>query len=220
MIGIRLLSAAPRTQPPEPSRRAAGRRHWLAFALGLALLALAGAALPEAAADRLEWRAQRPHEAWRWLGAVAVHYSALHLAANLLGALGVGLLGRAGELPLRSTLAWLAAWPLTQLGLLVQPELTRYGGLSGVLHAGVAVAGVHLLCCRRGFQRTIGAALLGALALKIVLEAPWHAVLLRPEGWDIAIAPAAHASGAIAGLLCSIGAEALHAAVRRRGHVR
>lgn len=192
-------------------------RHWAALALGLALLALAGAVLPASATAWLDWQPTRAHEPWRWFSAALIHHSPLHLGANLLGALGVGLLGWAGGLPRRSSLAWLIAWPATQLGLLAQPALTHYAGLSGVLHAGVAVAGVHLVCCRPGAQRVIGAALLGALALKIGSEAPWRAVLVQPAGWDIAIAPAAHASGALAGAACAALLEALQAVRRRRG---
>ena len=37
------------------------------------------------------------------------------------------------------------ARPLTQLGLLMRPDLLHYGGLSGVLHAGVAAAALWLV---------------------------------------------------------------------------
>jgi hypothetical protein len=41
--------------------------------------------------------------------------------------------------------AWVCAWPLTQLGLLMRPDLSHYGGLSGVLHAGAAIVALHLV---------------------------------------------------------------------------
>jgi len=45
-------------------------------------------------------------------------------------------------------------------------------------------------------------------------ETPWAAEALRhPAGWDIAVAPFAHASGLVAGALASALAEAL---ARRR----
>ena len=95
----------------------------------------------------------------------------------------------------------------------MQPALAHYGGLSGVLHAGVAVVAVHLLATGPRAQRSIALAILGGLVLKIAIEAPWAQVLRHPAGWDIAVAPLAHATGAIAGALCSAVAEGL---ARRR----
>lgn len=141
------------------------------------------------------------HEPWRAFSAAFVHWSARHLGANVLGALVVGALGRAARLPPAAALAWLVAWPLVQLGLLMQPELAHYGGLSGVLHAGVAVAGLWLVVTGRGRRRSVGAALLAGLAIKVLLERPWAGALAHPAGWDIAVAPLAHACGAVAGVL-------------------
>ena len=176
-------------------------RAWLAIALALALGTALAAIAPTATLDwqpALAWR-----EPWRAWTAAFVHYSALHLAANAAGLLLVAALGVAARVPPRLALAWLAAWPLTQLGLLAQPALLHYGGLSGVLHAGVAVAALHLVWRGGRGERWIGAALLGGLALKVAGEAPWGAPLRHPTGWDIAVAPAAHACGLVAGLLCA-----------------
>jgi rhomboid family GlyGly-CTERM serine protease len=178
-------------------------------------MALAGAlvlgALLAAPVDRetLDWQpALALAQPWRAWSAVFVHYSTLHLIANLAGAALVGAVGQAAPLPARSALAWFVAWPLTQLGLLLQPGLLHYGGLSGVLHAGVAVAGVHLAWAGRSRQRTIGLAMLAVLALKVLGEAPWGAALRHPSGWDIAVAPLAHATGALSGVICAVLAEA------------
>jgi hypothetical protein len=38
------------------------------------------------------------------------------------------------------------------------------------------------------------------VAVKLLIEAPWGPALRHPPDWDIAIAPLAHATGAIAGL--------------------
>lgn len=184
-------------------------RAWLGLSALLALAALVGAALPAAWTAWLDWQPARAWpEAWRSLSAVMLHYSPLHLAANLAGTAVVAALGWAARLPTRCTLAWAAAWPLTQFGLWVQPGLQHYGGLSGVLHAGVAVAAIHLVLARRGRPRTIGGALLAGLLVKLLAEAPWGEPLRRPADWDIAIAPIAHASGAVAGLLCGTLVEA------------
>ncbi len=176
-------------------------RAWAALALLLALAALA--AWPVEAL-RLDWQpGLAGREPWRAFTAAAVHYSPLHLGANLAGAALVGALGVVARVPGRIVLAWLLAWPLTQFGLLLRPDLPHYGGLSGVLHAGVAAAALWLLVHDRGRRQWVGAAILALLTLKIVTEAPWGPAVQTREGWDIAVAPFAHASGAICGLLCA-----------------
>jgi hypothetical protein len=96
------------------------------------------------------------------------------------------------------------------LGLWVQPALTHYGGLSGVLHAGVAVVAVHLLWRPSRAQRHIGALVLAGLAIKLMSEEPWTGAISRPAGWDVAVAPLAHVSGVVAGSVIAGLAEALH----------
>jgi rhomboid family GlyGly-CTERM serine protease len=176
-------------------------RAWLALTL---LLALAAAGGWGSEPHRLDWQpALAAREPWRALTAVAVHYSGLHLAANLAGAALVGALGMVARVPMAVVLAWLAAWPLTHLGLLLRPELAHYGGLSGVLHAGVAAVALWLVAREHGRRQWIGAAILAALLVKILGESPWGPAVQRREGWDIAVAPFAHASGAVCGLLCA-----------------
>lgn len=181
-----------------------GSGAWLALAAGLALLALLAWPLPRTALDwqpALAW--QQPWRAW---SAAAVHLSLQHLLANLAGCAVLAWVGRRAALPRRAALAWLLAWPLTQLGLLLlAPTLAHYSGLSGVLHAGAAVLGLCLLAATRpARERRIGLALLLGLGLKLVLEQPLGAPLRQVPGWDIAIAPAAHLSGALAGAICAL----------------
>ncbi len=200
--GAREQARARPGPPGARSRRwAAPGRAWVALAVLAALGAVLAGALPAA---RIDWQpALAAREPWRALTAALVHWSGLHLGANLAGAALVAALGRAAGLPAAAALAWLAAWPLTQMLLLVEPALARFGGLSGVLHAGVAVAALWLAWRGRGRPRAVGAALLAGLALKIVLEDPLGAPLRAGAGWDIAIAPLAHATGALAGLACA-----------------
>lgn len=179
-------------------------------AVWTALAALLGAGsvvawwLPAAV---LDWQpAQAWAQPWRAWTAAFVHWSPLHLGVNLAGVLVVALLGRVARLPAVLALAWFAAWPLTQAGLLLRPELARFGGLSGVLHAGVAVAALALLTAARGRARAIGAAIAAGLVIKILLEQPWGPALREGGGWDIAVAPLAHATGALAGALCALPA--------------
>ena len=150
---------------------------------------------------------------WRALSAAFVHYSTLHVIGNAAGLVVVAAYGAAARIPARLALAWLAAWPLTHLGLLAQPALAHYGGASGAVHAGVAIATLHVLSAG---PRWVGGLVAAGLVAKIVLEQPWGEPLRRFEGFDIPIAPLAHASGAIAGIACYAAAQAAHALVTRR----
>lgn len=189
---------------------------WLGLAALLGVGALLAWPLPRTA---LDWQpALAFTQPWRAFSAAAVHYSGLHLGANLLGAALVAALGAVAQVPARMVWAWAVAWPLTQFGLLLQPALLHYGGLSGVLHAGVAVASLFLVMRGVGAQRWIGAAILAGAAIKVIGETPWGAPLRHGGGWDIAVAPLAHATGLIAGLLCAAVAEAL--AGRRQPRMR
>jgi rhomboid family GlyGly-CTERM serine protease len=165
----------------------------IALRPGLARMALAWA-------PALVWS-----EPWRMWSAAWVHLSTRHLLANLAGAVLVLLLGWVARLPREAAWAWALAWPLTHLGLLLAPDLLRYGGLSGVLHAGVAVAAVALVreaALRR--DRVLGALLLAGLCAKVLGERAWAHTLVTPPGWDIAVAPLAHASGAVCGALAAL----------------
>jgi rhomboid family GlyGly-CTERM serine protease len=190
-----------------------GGRAWIALA---GLLGLGAALAFEIDPNLLDWQPGRiVAEPWRAVSAAFVHYSALHLAANLAGLVLVAALGWFAHVPRPIAAAWLIAWPLTQLGLLARPDLLHYGGLSGVLHAGVACVAWQLILHERGRRRAIGALTLALIAIKVVSEAPWGPALRHPAGWDIATAPFAHASGLLAGLLSAALSEAVMR--RRRG---
>lgn len=174
---------------------------WARLAAAFGAAALLGWWLP---APLLDWQpALALHEPWRAFSAAFVHWSEKHLAANLAGCAVLAALGLAARLPPRAALAWLLAWPLGHAALAVQPALAHYGGLSGVLHAGVAVAAAWLVVTASGTRRGIGAAVGAGMLLKVLLEEPWGPPLRLGGGWDIATAPLAHATGAIAGLLCA-----------------
>jgi rhomboid family GlyGly-CTERM serine protease len=191
------------------------RRPWAwsllaaALALGSAATALLQAASP-AWAGRLDWQSDLAwSQPWRWWSAAFVHLGPAHLAANLAGCAGVAAFGLAAGLDRRATLAWLAAWPLTHLALLVAPGLVRHAGLSGVLHAGVAVAALFVaLAPAPGRRRWVGAAVAAGLGLKIVLEAPWAAAARVLPGWDFPVVVLAHATGALSGAACALVALA------------
>lgn len=181
-----------------------GRWAWPGLCAGLALLAAAGWLQADLAARAWAWLpAQAFSQPWRWWLAAGLHFSPMHLLANGGGLALLAVLGRRAGCGTRDALAWALAWPLTHLGLLLQPALQHYGGLSGVLHAGVAVACVALWRDRQRARRRVGMLLLAGLLAKVLLEAPWQGVR-QPEGWDIAVAPLAHATGAAAGLACAL----------------
>jgi rhomboid family GlyGly-CTERM serine protease len=173
-------------------------RVWLMLCAALAALSLGAWTLPR---EALVWQpglvASQP---WRFVTAAFVHWTPLHLAANLAGCAVLALLGWRAHLGRREAWAGLIALPGVQLGLLLRPELQRYAGLSGELHALAAIAALALLQ-RGGRERLIGAAIAVGLATKLMLEDPLGPVLRAAPGFDFAVAPLAHLTGTVAGLL-------------------
>lgn len=183
------------------TRSAAGRSAWLGVALLLGAFALIGWPM---ARDALDWQPGLAFsEPWRAFTAVGVHYSGQHLGVNLIGLAVTAAFGVVARAPVLLAFAWLAAWPATHFGLLLKPTLLHYGGLSGVLHAGVSVIVTFLLVTGTRAQRGVAAAVAVGLAAKLLNEAPWGPPLRFSAGWDITIAPLAHTTGAIAGALCA-----------------
>jgi hypothetical protein len=117
-----------------------------------ALGAADGATLATAPPARaLDWQpALGLHQPWRLWTAAWVHWSRPHLLVNVLGAGVVAFVGWRARLDGGAALAWFVAWPLTQLAMAalgaerVGAAMPHYGGLSGVLHAGVVVLGLSL----------------------------------------------------------------------------
>jgi rhomboid family GlyGly-CTERM serine protease len=187
-----------------------GQRGWAALTVLLSSLSLLVWTQPSAG---LDWQPQlAATEPWRAWTAVFVHWSRHHLLANLAACAVVGLFGWSAKLPLRCTWAWVLAWPLTQWALLLQPGLQHFGGLSGILHGGVAVVLVELLA-RGGRERRIAAAVSAGLLIKLWMEQPLGSALRVVDGWDIAVVPFSHLTGAVAGAICALGLRLL---MRRR----
>lgn len=180
---------------------------WAVSALGAAIGALL---LWSAPRELVDWQPQLAlSQPWRLWSAAWVHWSPLHLQANLVGCVAVAAFGAAAQVPRHATWAWLAAWPLTHATLALQPLLLHYGGLSGALHAGVAVVALHLAWRTRGRRRGIGWAVLAGLAVKLLVESPWQGPTQVMAGWDIPIATLAHLTGAGSGLLCGAVAQVI-----------
>jgi membrane associated rhomboid family serine protease len=152
-----------------------------------------------------EW-ALRPTLGWQqpvWVlwTAAWLHGSAQHLALNALGLSVLAGLGWQWRLSPGWAACLLLAWPLCQLGLLLDPRLTLYLGASAFLHAGVTL---WLFAARPSLNRVgFGLALLALLG-KVAWEAwsAWGAgpTLIR-SGADVPLAPWSHVSGVTVGLL-------------------
>jgi len=207
---------APANGAPHPAHRPGPPSiAWCALAALLVAGTLLAQAVPATAIDwqpGLAWR-----QPWRWWSAAFVHYSPAHLAGNLLATVLVGAYGWAARAPLAMALAWWVAWPLTHLALAGQADLPHYGGLSGLMHAGVAIVNVHLLANGQRAQRFIGGWGAVLLVAKVVSETPWRGGIQHSPDWDIAIAPVAHLSGLLAGLACGVVGEVLR---RRLGRAK
>lgn len=170
----------------------------------LCLLLAAGSLLAWWGGNPIEWEwwPDFADDAMTWWTAALVHRSAAHGLANLLALGAVAVLGLALQVPRAMAWALFAAWPLSTLALLLFPQIQRYAGLSGVLHAAVAVLVVHC-ALRRGQQPWAG--LLGAgLAAKLLAEGAWNRPLVFQPEWGFAVATGAHLAGALAGLLCAL----------------
>ena len=193
---------------------------WALMSLGvsLSLRGLSGPALADAPLlAQLDWRPglwlMQP---WRLWTAAFVHWSFAHLAINLLACVALVAWGNAAGLSSRQTWAWVFAWPLTHLLLAGVAPLERYGGLSGVLHAGVAVGAWTLACHRRGQERVVGYLVLTGLLTKQMVETPLLTfgqgaepmVRLLPGANNFHVAAYAHWSGIVAGLVCAAAVDA------------
>ena len=176
---------------------------WVGVAALFGACALLGWPVPH---ETIDWQPSLAFsQPWRAFTPVGVHYSSAHLLGNLAGIALAGVYGVTAMVPARLAWAWLAAWPLTHLGLLLRPDLLHYGGLSGVVHAGVAAIVVWVLATgRTRAQRWVGALVAIGFVAKLLSESPWGATLRHPAGWDIAVAPVVHATGALAGALCAL----------------
>ncbi len=175
---------------------------WLLLSSALALATLLAHPVDAAL---LDWQPQRAWpEIWRWWSSALVHLTPQHLAANLLATVLVATYGWSSRVPSAVAWAWLASWPVTHLALWARPELLHYGGLSGVLHGGVAATSVWLALRGTGSQRVIGGLMLVGQGAKLLLEAPWGAAVHPPGQFGVAVAPLAHASGSLAGALLTV----------------
>ncbi len=191
----------PTTQPARPPA-AAPSIAWLRVCALLGAGSLLALAVPNGV---LEWgRTATVLQPWRLVSAVWPHLSVIHLLLNLGALAAVAALGWLLRVGTTQAIAWLACWPLTHAALWLQPEVMRYAGLSGVLHAGVAICAVKACCEPDRLARLVGWSLLAGLVLKVLIEAPWSRSLQDSVALGITVVPLAHAAGAALGLLAGV----------------
>lgn len=182
-------------------------RHWLWLcALHGALSLLVWCSGPDLA-QALTWRsADWPAAPWTLWTSAWVHLNLPHLISNLLAMGGVAAAGWVLRPDARSTLAWLLAWPLTQISLLGWPQVNYAVGLSGLMHAGTLLLAVQMARGRiptRG-GRFWGWLLIGGVLTKVVLERGWSQPLAWDAGNQLWVAQAAHVTGAAWGVLLGL----------------
>ena len=187
-------------------------------------LAFASGLLAWVAVDDPRWHAALDYrraaiaagEAWRLVTAHVMHLSPTHAALDIAGLLLVAWIFDA-ELGSRSRVAVVIVGMATIDAALwgLHPEVDRYVGLSGVLHAWFAAGAMRWLLASRAeslrlqgrdlaaTKRAWGAALLIGLIVKLVLETRHQAFWL--DGTSLAVVTAAHRWGAVAGGVYGIG---------------
>jgi hypothetical protein len=199
-------------------------RDWLLLCTLHGVASMLGWWALESSVQGLVWRVDDwPSRWWTWWTTAWVHTNTPQLITNQM-ALGV-LTALAWRMRPDGwcALAWFLAWPLTYLSVAWWPQVGWVSGLSGVLHAAVAVMAVHLLLQRLPVPQGRRWGVLLALALlgKLLLEQAWS----RPVVWDgansMSVVQAAWLGGALAGtglgLLTAWGARLLERARQRAG---
>lgn len=185
-------------QPEKKGERWNGAR--LLGAAALVLLALAAGAVPELAV--LDRGALAGGELWRlWTGHL-FHASLAHFAFDVSVAALLVLFFR-----VRWSLLWMP--PVISLGLLVcYPDLERYYGLSGVLHALVVWIAGQMALEGRGAQRAVAWSLVLGTLVKATLETSSGASIFT-TGIDMGgpVLHGAHLVGAIVGIGGVVGSS-------------
>jgi hypothetical protein len=165
-------------------------------------------ALPEAAHGLDAHPSALLTQPWRLWTSAWVHWTTTHLVMDVLGVVGLGLLGGVAGARQHDTWAWFIAWPLsvgmavgsTRLGL-GSPPIEHLGGLSGWLHAGAVILALRLIASP-GRAKVWGGAALMLLVLRVGFEWSQGAVVLNEStALQVFRHPSIHAAGLVAGAL-------------------
>lgn len=153
------------------------------------------------------WRADdwtdRPWSLWT---SAWVHMNTQHLISNQLAVGALAAMAWVLRPGLRASLAWLVTWPLIPLVLPYWSHIGYYAGLSGLVHAAVAVVGVYLVAGRANvpMARRWGLMLLGGLWVKLLIERGWHWPVVWSDNLGISVVQASHLVGAVFGMVAML----------------
>ena len=197
-----------------PYQRFVPSQHaWLWLCAGLILASLALWLTPLAWQAGLHWRAQSwMAQPWMLWTASLVHINAGHLVANVLALAAVAALGVLLHMPARAALALALAWPLATLGLVWWPAIGDFCGISGLIHAAIAV--VIAQTAIKSIANTGFWLLLTGLLAKLWSEHAWSQPWAMDTDAGFAVVTAAHLTGALAGAGTVVLLEALRALCR------
>lgn len=136
-------------------------------------------------------------EIWRLVTGHAVHFSWSHAAYNLVMFAVAGVWLERRNRPLYGWLIGLTALVSSLWFLIAQPEMARYGGLSGVVSAMVVYLGLTEMR-QPGPARAIWAAILLLFLAKVGYELLiGQALFAAPDTIPFQVVPAAHIVGAL-----------------------
>jgi len=180
---------------------------WLSLCLLHAVASMlvwwAGAPVGQALTWRADTWGQHPWTLWTtpW-----VHINTPHLIGNQLAVGAFAAMAWLVRPNAVASVAWLLAWPTVALVLPLWPHIGYSVGLSGLIHAAVAVVAVHLLLRQDPFvprSRRWGGFLVAGLCAKLALEQGWHWPVVWSNSADMSVVQAAHLTGAVAGAVFS-----------------
>ncbi len=144
-------------------------------------------------------------EWWRLVTGHWVHFTAAHLAYNLVVIAVAGAIVERRGYGNLTTLVLLAALLVGALLYLGEPEMRGYGGLSGIATAVVMSLALHGLGDRPPW-RYLSLIVLAALTAKLALEfALGRSILPGNSSTPFRTVPLSHAAGAIAAVLAYLG---------------
>lgn len=138
---------------------------------------------------------------WRWLTAHIVHFSAMHWLLNLVGLIAIAAINRSFLLSRQGGLCFVLLCLWVSAGIWwLNPEISRYAGLSGVLHGLFVISIVKA----PGFSSILKGFLLLLWGVKVLFE-QLGIIDLSTTGELLAVAVAkdAHLYGLAGGILIS-----------------
>jgi hypothetical protein len=177
-------------------------RWWLALCGLHAAATLAVGWSGDGLASVLTWHADRwTQHPWTLWTTAWVHLSPGHRTGNLLALGALAVLGGVWCPGGLATLAWFLAWPCVTLLVGLWPQVGHLVGLSGVIHAALAVVAIGLFPGSGGAPaaRRWGGLLWLGLVVKLALEQAWRQPVAWDEGAQFSVVRVAHLCGVFAG---------------------